>query len=264
MMLRIEAGLPLVDVEWHNSRTAFTDHERVTPTELGMGWMLRGVADGRPRVRRRSARSGASWPRGPRGGPASASSSTGWPGTRCTATPGCCRPRTSTRCPTSRCSTTGRRPPAGSPGRLRHQLHVLPRAAAPHRPRPGAPRPGGPRARRCTWSWRSTTPTPRCSPARRGCPCSTPRGRRPSHDATSTYDAIVVGGGHNGLVNAGYLAKAGLRTLVLEQRDLVGGAAITEELLPGLLVHHVLLRAEPAAAGDHPGARPGRSTASCR
>ena len=45
MMLRIEAGLPLVDVEWHNSRTAFTDHERVTPTELGMGWMLRGVAE---------------------------------------------------------------------------------------------------------------------------------------------------------------------------------------------------------------------------
>jgi glycine cleavage system T protein (aminomethyltransferase) len=45
MMLRIEAGLPLVDVEWHNSRLAFTDHERVTPTELGMGWMLRGIAD---------------------------------------------------------------------------------------------------------------------------------------------------------------------------------------------------------------------------
>jgi aminomethyltransferase len=40
MMLRIEAGLPLVDVEWRNSRLAFTDHERVTPTELGMGWML--------------------------------------------------------------------------------------------------------------------------------------------------------------------------------------------------------------------------------
>lgn len=47
------------------------------------------------------------------------------------------------------------------------------------------------------------------------------------------YDAIVVGGGHNGLTNAAYLAKAGLRTLVLERRHLVGGAAITEELLPG-------------------------------
>jgi phytoene dehydrogenase-like protein len=47
------------------------------------------------------------------------------------------------------------------------------------------------------------------------------------------YDAIVIGGGHNGLVNAGYLAKAGLRTLVLERRPFVGGAAITEELVPG-------------------------------
>lgn len=47
------------------------------------------------------------------------------------------------------------------------------------------------------------------------------------------YDAIVIGGGHNGLVNASYLAKAGLKTLVLEQRPFVGGAAITEELLPG-------------------------------
>ncbi len=48
-----------------------------------------------------------------------------------------------------------------------------------------------------------------------------------------TYDAIVVGGGHNGLVNGAYLAKSGLRTLILERRPLVGGAAITEELYPG-------------------------------
>jgi len=47
------------------------------------------------------------------------------------------------------------------------------------------------------------------------------------------YDAIVIGGGHNGLVNAAYLAKAGLKTLVLERQYEVGGAAITEELLPG-------------------------------
>ncbi len=51
--------------------------------------------------------------------------------------------------------------------------------------------------------------------------------------AASDYDAIVIGGGHNGLVNAAYLAKAGLKTLVLEKRNLVGGAAITEELYPG-------------------------------
>ncbi len=50
---------------------------------------------------------------------------------------------------------------------------------------------------------------------------------------SQTYDAIVIGGGHNGLVNANYLAKAGLNTLVLEARHLIGGAAITEELLPG-------------------------------
>ncbi|MFT4010909.1 MAG: NAD(P)/FAD-dependent oxidoreductase [Nocardioidaceae bacterium] len=50
---------------------------------------------------------------------------------------------------------------------------------------------------------------------------------------TNNYDAIVVGGGHNGLTNAAYLAKSGLRTLVLERRHLVGGAAITEELRPG-------------------------------
>src|SRR5690606_41322368 len=47
------------------------------------------------------------------------------------------------------------------------------------------------------------------------------------------YDAIVVGGGHNGLVNGAYLAKAGLRTLILEKRHLVDGAAITEALYPG-------------------------------
>ena len=48
-----------------------------------------------------------------------------------------------------------------------------------------------------------------------------------------TYDAIVIGGGHNGLVNGAYLAKSGLKTLIIERRHLVGGAAITEELRPG-------------------------------
>ena len=47
------------------------------------------------------------------------------------------------------------------------------------------------------------------------------------------YDAVIVGGGHNGLTAAAYLAKAGLKTLVLERRHLVGGAAVTEEVFPG-------------------------------
>jgi len=48
-----------------------------------------------------------------------------------------------------------------------------------------------------------------------------------------TYDAIIVGGGHNGLTSAGYLGKAGLKTLVLERRPVVGGAVVTEEFYPG-------------------------------
>ena len=63
---------------------------------------------------------------------------------------------------------------------------------------------------------------------------STPKASTPKPSASDrTYDAIVIGAGHNGMVNGAYLARAGLKTLILERRGNVGGAAITEELRPG-------------------------------
>src|ERR1700690_1410805 len=50
---------------------------------------------------------------------------------------------------------------------------------------------------------------------------------------SNRYDAIIIGGGHNGLVAAAYLAKGGKKVLVLERRYVLGGAAVTEEIIPG-------------------------------
>jgi phytoene dehydrogenase-like protein len=50
---------------------------------------------------------------------------------------------------------------------------------------------------------------------------------------SARYDALIIGGGHNGLVCGAYLARAGKRVLVLERSDIIGGAARTEEVFPG-------------------------------
>src|SRR5882724_2966191 len=51
--------------------------------------------------------------------------------------------------------------------------------------------------------------------------------------STMQSDAVIIGGGHNGLVCAAYLAAAGLKVTVLERRSVAGGAAVTEEFHPG-------------------------------
>ena len=78
------------------------------------------------------------------------------------------------------------------------------------------------------------------------------------------YDAIVIGGGHNGLVTACYLARAKWRVLVLERRYVVGGACVTEETFPRLQSLDRGLRQQPLSARDHARSAPARVTASKR
>ncbi len=215
MMLRIEAGLPLIDVEWHNSRLAFTDHDRVTPKELGMGWMLRGVRDGDRRLRRPRRDPPRAGRRARRAGPRSASSSTGRTGTGCTAPPACCP--TKDEQPLGYESVLHDRPTTAGGSQVGYvtsfcyspvlQRHI---GLARVRPEPrgagdrGAPgdRPE-PRQHDRARAHREAAPV---QPREEDGPTVS---QAMSSTSTGPYDAIVVGGGHNGLVNAATSPRPG-------------------------------------------------------
>src|SRR5580765_5069307 len=61
----------------------------------------------------------------------------------------------------------------------------------------------------------------------------TAKGSRPASRGPARFDAVIIGGGHNGLTCAAYLAAAGLSVCVFERRGVLGGAAVTEEFHPG-------------------------------
>ena len=248
MMLRIEAGLSLINVEFSSARYAFTDAERFTPKELGFGWMLgkggvrarRGPAVHRPpRDRARAARRHLALGDGRAVGRLAGVR----PGS--TSSAACSCPRTRTRSPWESMLYGGAGPRRAR--RLRHQPHVLPRAPAPHRDGPRAAgvrregldgAPGDHRRPRVPLRAGHDRPAAALQPraqdeldGSRARPDLEPNGalmadrqqlrrdrrrRRPQRPH-----------------QRGYLAKSGLNVLVLERRGFVGGAAITEELHPG-------------------------------
>ena len=253
-MLRIEAGLLLLDVDFDSSRFAWNDAHRSTPIELGWGWMFR---TSRPTTARSSAarRSSARSP----------SKTSRWAMTRprrrlAGLRPGLQRGRAdpaqgphADRRRTG-CSTTTTYERVGYATSFMYSP-MLQRHIAIARVRPDLAQARHQGATSSSPSTTTTSRSPRTSP---GCRSTTRSERRPDMTTTApkssatadepprtakpprvdeaadrTYDAIVIGGGHNGLVNGAYLAKAGLKTLILERRHLVGGAAITEELRPG-------------------------------
>ena len=230
-MTRIEAGLVLINVEFPSSRFAFTDHDRVTPKELGFGWMLKGIDDddrpfiGRDAIRRELADKTSRW--------ATVGLVLDWADyDRVYNEAGLIPPKDETPLDYESMlyDDDGERIGYAT------SLMYSPDAPAPHRHGAG---PAGPRrapGRECNLELTINHHYETVAAEVTRLPFFNPRAKDGLTMASTdkNYDAIVVGGGHNGLVNGAYLAKAGLKVLILERRHLVGGAAITEELRPGL------------------------------
>jgi hypothetical protein len=217
-MARIEAGLVMLDVDYHSSHHALIEAQKSSPLELGLDWTVgwdKGPYNGRRALRAERAR-GAEWrfvglsidwvslerlyasaglpPQIP---------SVAWrvstPVYRHTrqigyASSGLVVPAAQ--------AVSGAGPPPGAPFRARHR--------GGHRGHGGAPAVAG---------------------ARAGYAAALLRSR--AEEVVKHYDAIIVGGGHNGLVSAPTWPAPARKVLVLERRPLVGGAAVTEEIFPG-------------------------------
>ena len=139
MMLRIEAGLPLIDVEWHNSRLAFTDARPGHAQGARAGLDAARRPRGRPGVRRPRRHPARARERARHAGRRSASSSTGRTGTGSTASAGLLPPKDAH--PLAYESMLHDPDHGGGPRSATPPLHVLPRPAAPHRVGPGPARP---------------------------------------------------------------------------------------------------------------------------
>ena len=224
-MLRIEAGLLLLAVDFDSSRYAFNDAHRSTPIELGWSWMFKGLADddrafiGRRALEREIADKTSRW--------RMSGLMVDWEDyDRVYGAAGLIPPKV--HAPVHEdwmvYDEAGQR--VGYATSFMYspvlQRHI---ALGPGAPRPGQGRTAG--AARV-----HGRPSLREGRGARGAPAVL-QPRAEDGVSSEPYDAIVIGGGHNGLVNGAYLARGGLRTLILEQRDVVGGAAITEELRPG-------------------------------
>ena len=233
-MLRIEAGLLLLGKDFDSTRFAFNDAHRSTPLELGWAWMFKGLTDddrafiGRHALERELADKSSRWKM--------SGLVVDWEDyERVYGQAGLIPPKD--HAPVHEdwmvYDDEGKR--VGYATSFMYSP-VLQRHIALARVRPG---PGQGR--------NSRVPRVHGGPSlpegrrARGAPAPVQPGAEDGHEQRhleqrrlmDRYDAIVVGGGHNGLVNGAYLARGGLKTLILEQRHLVGGAAITEELRPG-------------------------------
>ncbi len=227
-------GLVLINVEFSSARFAYNDHQRVTAKELGFGWMLKGIDGedrpfiGRDAIRRELKDKTSRW--------STVGLQLDWADyNRLYNEAGLIPPKDETPLDYESMLYDDEGERIGYATSLMYspvlQRHIaLARVHPEHRGRRLA---GQPRAH-------DQPPVPD-GRGRRGQAApvqpTTEDGERlmaPDNKPKSKqYDAIIVGGGHNGLVNGAYLAKAGLKTLILERRHLVGGAAITEELVPG-------------------------------